>query len=49
VGLSGQQPEVDQIAERVGQCHDLGGYTAARAPDGLTLSFLLPGNRCLQR
>jgi len=31
VGLSRQQPEVDQIAERVGQGHDLGGHTAARA------------------
>ena len=38
MGLSGQQPEVDQIAKRVGQGHDLAGYTATRAPDGLALS-----------
>jgi len=49
VGLPRQQPEVDEVAERVRQCDDFGGHTAARAPDGLTLSFLLPGNRCLQR
>jgi hypothetical protein len=38
MGLTGQQPEVDQIAERVGQCHDLGRYAAARTPDGLAQS-----------
>ena len=38
VGLSRQQPEVDQVAECIGQRHDLAGYAAARAPDGLALS-----------
>jgi len=38
VGLSGQQAEVDQVAERIGQGHDLAGHAAARAPDGLALS-----------
>jgi hypothetical protein len=38
VGLSGQQAEVDQVAEGIGQGHDLGCYAAARASDGLALS-----------
>ena len=38
VGLSRQQTEVDQVAKRVGQGHDLAGHTATRAPDGLALS-----------
>jgi len=32
---SWQQRQVDQVAERVGQCLDLGASTAARMPDGL--------------
>ena len=38
VGLARQQPEVDQVTKRVCQRHDLGGHSAARAPDGLILS-----------
>ena len=38
VGLSGQQAEVGQVAERVGQRQDLGGHAAPGAPDGLALS-----------
>ena len=38
VRLSGQQAEVDHVAECVSQGHDLGGYAAARTSDGLALS-----------
>ena len=37
VGLPGQQAEIDQVAERIGQGHDLGRYAAARTSDGLAL------------
>ena len=37
VRLSWQEAEVDQVAECIGQRHDLAGYAAARAPDGLAL------------
>ena len=35
--LAGQQHEVHQVAERVGEGDDLGGQSATRAPDGLAL------------
>ena len=38
VGLTGQENEVGQVSERVDQSNDLGGQSAARAPDGLILS-----------
>lgn len=38
VGLSRQQAEVDQVAERIGQGHDLGRHPATRTSDGLALS-----------
>ena len=36
--LPGQQNEVDQIAERIGQCEDLGRHSAFGATNGLALS-----------
>jgi len=36
VGLAGQQPDIDQVAERIGQCRDPGGHAAVRTSDGLT-------------
>lgn len=38
MSLTGQKYEVDQVTERVDQSNDLGGQSAARAPDGLILS-----------
>ena len=38
VRLAGQENEVGQISERVDQSNDLGGQSAARAPNGLILS-----------
>ncbi len=38
VSLPRQQTEIDQVAECVGQGHDLGRHAAARASDGLALS-----------
>ena len=38
VGLTWQENEIEQIPERIDQRHDLGGQSAARAPDGLSLS-----------
>ena len=38
MGLSRQQPKVGQVADRIGQSHDLGCYPSSRAPDGLALS-----------
>ncbi|TQM89495.1 hypothetical protein BD293_4514 [Roseinatronobacter monicus] len=38
VSLTGQENEVGQVSERVDQSNDLGGQSAARAPDGLILS-----------
>ena len=38
MSLSGQQAKIDKVAERIGQGHDLGRNTTARASDGLALS-----------
>ena len=38
VGRSGPQTEAGPVAWRVGQGHDLGDFTATRAPDGLALA-----------
>ena len=38
VGLAGQENKVGKVAERIDQSNDLGGQSAARAPDGLILS-----------
>lgn len=36
--LSGHQPEVDEVANGVGQRQNFGGYSPARLSDGLILS-----------
>ena len=38
VSLTGQKNEVGQVSERIDQSNDLGGQSAARAPNGLILS-----------
>jgi hypothetical protein len=45
VGLSRQQPEVDQVAERVGQRHNLGGHTAARTPPSRQIAAQSPAKQ----
>jgi len=37
--LSRHQPEIDEVAGRVGQCQNFGGDAAARPPYGLALSL----------
>jgi len=38
VSLARQEMKVEQVAEGINQGHDLRGQSAARAPDGLSLS-----------
>ena len=38
VSLAGQQNKVEQVAQGIDQGHDLCGQSAARSPDGLSLS-----------
>ncbi len=38
VSLAGQEMKVEQVAQGIDQGHDLRGQSAARSPDGLSLS-----------
>jgi hypothetical protein len=38
VTMAGQQLEAHQVAERIGQCQNLGGHAAFRTSNGLTTS-----------
>jgi hypothetical protein len=38
VPLTGQQHEADEVPERIGKRHDLGGQATAGSPDRLMLS-----------
>jgi hypothetical protein len=49
VGLPWHKAEINEVAERVRQGKYLRRYASARTSNGLAKSFLLPGNRCLQR